>query len=218
MSLPNITHVYGELTRGPLNRAGGDPGQPGRSVVALPMQKGKERPRLKMLVGSLSNQDRVALAALAPNVEFIEARDREDALRQAPEVHAAVGQFVSPEFLRRAGNLRWVQPFSAGGELALMKEGSFFINIARGEVVNTAALLQAVRSKKLAGAGLDVTDPEPLPPEHPLWKEPRVLITPHVSGQSPGTRQRVRQLFFENVRRFASGEPLLNVVDKKAGY
>jgi len=63
-----------------------------------------------------------------------------------------------------------------------------------------------------------VTEPEPLPSDHVLWKTPGVIITPHVSGQSPGTKVRTRQLFIENLKRFASGEPLINVVDKKAGY
>ena len=79
-------------------------------------------------------------------------------------------------------------------------------------------MLGALQSKRLGGAGLDVTEPEPLPADHVLWKLSNVIITPHVSGQSPGTRFRTRQLFLENLRRFAAGEPLVNVVYKKAGY
>jgi len=106
-----------------------------------------------------------------------------------------------------------------GAELfALMKDGAFLINIARGKMVDTNALAAALLSKKLRGAGLDVTEPEQLPADHALWKMPNVIVTPHVSGQSPGTRARTRQLFVENVRRFASGEGLLNAVDKRAGY
>ena len=101
---------------------------------------------------------------------------------------------------------------------ALMKEGSFFINIARGKMVDQAALLAALQSRRVRGAGLDVTEPEPLPADHALWKLPNVILTPHVSGQSPGTRLRMRHFFLENLGRFAAGEPLLNVVDKKAGY
>jgi phosphoglycerate dehydrogenase-like enzyme len=85
-------------------------------------------------------------------------------------------------------------------------------------MVDTNAMLGALQSKRLRGAGLDVTEPEPLPPDHVLWKMPNVIITPHVSGQSPGTRFRTRQLFIENMKRFSAGEPLMNVVDKKAGY
>ncbi|MGJ8676055.1 MAG: D-2-hydroxyacid dehydrogenase [Akkermansiaceae bacterium] len=99
-----------------------------------------------------------------------------------------------------------------------MKEGSYLINIARGKIVDTDAMMAALKSGKLAGAGIDVTDPEPLPAKHPLWKEPNVIITPHVAGRSAVTDVRRSALTIENLRRFASGEPLLNVVDKKSGY
>jgi phosphoglycerate dehydrogenase-like enzyme len=101
---------------------------------------------------------------------------------------------------------------------AAMKDGSYLINIARGGIVNSDALLAALRSGKLAGACLDVTDPEPLPAGHALWNEATVIITPHVSGDAEVTEARHRLLRHENMRRFAAGEPLLNVVDKKAGY
>ena len=79
-------------------------------------------------------------------------------------------------------------------------------------------LLAALDQKLIAGAGLDVTDPEPLPDEHPLWKHPNVVISPHIGGQSDGARDRQWRLFRENVRRFVNGEPLLCVVDKSKGY
>jgi len=363
MSEENISHVYRELTRGPLNWATGDLNQPGRAAVAIPMDKGKDRPKLKYLSGPVTPEDRAAFLQVAPNVEILVAKDKAEALRLAPEVDGCSGAFVSPEFLRDAKKLRWVQQFSAGveqlvfipelqandqivltnmktmfgppiadhvmglllsltrslhhyhglmkdgtwgkgeqapyqGELlgktmlvvglggngaesakraqafgmrviatdpkdmalpayvsrlekpdkldallptadvvvlaapltpdtqalfgaeriAKMKEGSFLINIARGKMVDQNALVAALQSKKLAGAGLDVTEPEPLPADHVLWKLPNVIITPHVSGQSPGTRARTRQLFIENLKRFASGEGLINVVDKRAGY
>jgi phosphoglycerate dehydrogenase-like enzyme len=101
---------------------------------------------------------------------------------------------------------------------AAMKPGAYLINVARGRVVDTGALLAAIKSGRLAGAGLDVTDPEPLPADHALWREPGVIITPHVAGDAELTRERGRELFLENVRRFGAGEPLLNVVDKEAGY
>jgi phosphoglycerate dehydrogenase-like enzyme/glyoxylase-like metal-dependent hydrolase (beta-lactamase superfamily II) len=363
MSVENISHVYREMTRGPLNWATGDLNQPGRAAIAIPMEKGQEPPKLKFLIGSATPEDRAAFKEVAPNVELVLAKDREEALRLAPEVHGCAGNFVTPEFMRAAKNLRWVQQFSAGVEqitfipelqgndqviltnmrtmygppisdhvmgmllslyrslphyqdlmkegkwgkgeqapfqsellgktmlvvglggnggetakrahafgmrviavdpkdmacpvyvarlekparlnallpaadvvvlaapltpdtqsllgtdrFALMKEGAFLINIARGKMVDTNAMLGALQSKKLRGVGLDVTEPEPLPPDHVLWRMPNVIVTPHVSGQSPGTRFRTRQLFIENMKRFASGEGLLNVVDKKAGY
>jgi phosphoglycerate dehydrogenase-like enzyme/glyoxylase-like metal-dependent hydrolase (beta-lactamase superfamily II) len=363
MSAENISHVYRELTRGPLNWATGDLNQPGRSVAAIPEEELKSRSKLKFLASGLPPEDAAAMKQVAPNVEILMAKNNEEALALAPEVHGCAGSFVTPDFLRAAKNLRWVQQFSAGvdqiafipelqnndrivltnmrtmfappiadhvmgmlisltrslphyenlmkegrwgkgeqapyqGELqgktmllvglggngmeiakrarsfgmrvlatdpkdmavptyvdrlekpdrlgamlpaadvvvlaapltpdttalfgtdrfALMKEGAFFINIARGKMVDTAALVAALDSKRIRGAGLDVTEPEPLPADHPLWKLENVIVTPHVSGQSPGTRQRTRNLFIENMKRFAAGEPLLNVVDKKVGY
>lgn len=363
MSLENVSHVYREVTRGPLNWATGDLNQPGRSTVAIPVEKGKE-PRLKFALMSASAEELAAYRQAAPNVEIVVPDGIQGLLAMAPEIHGCAGNLATnPQFLKAAKNLRWVQQFSAGveqvtfipeiqgndqivltnmrtmygppiadhvmgmllslyrslphyqdlmksgtwgkgeqapfqGELlgktmlvvglggngaesakrahafgmrvlavdpkdmatpvyvsrlekpdrlnallpaadvvvlaapltpdtqqlfgterfALMKEGAVLINIARGKMVDTNALLGALQSKRLRGAGLDVTEPEPLPSDHVLWKMPNVIITPHVSGQSPGTRLRTRQLFVENLRRFGSGEPLINVVDKKAGY
>ena len=78
--------------------------------------------------------------------------------------------------------------------------------------------LAALRDGTLSGAGLDVTDPEPLPADHPLWEMPNVIITPHVAARAALTSEQWKRLYHENLRRFAAGEPLLNVVDKQAGY
>ena len=102
-------------------------------------------------------------------------------------------------------------------EFAAMKRGVLFINVSRGGLVDTDALVAALQSGQVAAAGLDVTDPEPLPKGHPLWRQ-NVLITPHTAGQSPAGRERAFALFKENLRRFVAGEMLLNVVDKRAGY
>lgn len=102
--------------------------------------------------------------------------------------------------------------------LRLMKEGSYLVNIARGRVVDTDALVAALRAGSLAGACLDVTDPEPLTPGHPLWDMPNVVITPHVASRASLTSDRRDALLEANLRRFGAGEPLLNVVDKTAGY
>src|SRR5262245_14158152 len=102
-------------------------------------------------------------------------------------------------------------------EFGMMKRGTILINVSRGSVVNTEALIAALDRGQVAAAGLDVTDPEPLPAGHPLWKR-NVIITPHSAGQSPGGQRRAHELFRENLRRFAAGEMLLNIVDKKAGY
>jgi phosphoglycerate dehydrogenase-like enzyme len=102
-------------------------------------------------------------------------------------------------------------------EFSLMKRGAILINVSRGKVVDTDALVAALDRKQVAAAGLDVTDPEPLPKGHPLWSR-NVIITPHSAGQSPGGERRRHEILRENLRRFAAGELLLNVVDKKAGY
>ncbi len=102
--------------------------------------------------------------------------------------------------------------------LAATKRGALLVNIARGKVVDTPALVAALQSKQLGGACLDVTDPEPLPKESPLWAMKNVVITPHVASDAELTEERAWALLKENFKRFAAGEKLANVVDKKAGY
>ena len=104
-------------------------------------------------------------------------------------------------------------------ELAAMKPGAWLINIARGDMIDQDALLVALRGGRLGGAFLDPTDPEPLPPEQPLWSAPNCLITMHLSGRSQ-TRmfQRAAALFLENLAAFRVGEPMKNVADLDAGY
>lgn len=99
-----------------------------------------------------------------------------------------------------------------------MKPNAYFINVARGKSVVTDDLLTALKNGNLAGAGLDVTDPEPLPADHPLWKQPRVIITPHVAYRSEKLRQRVMILAKENLRRYVNGEKLLSVVNISKEY
>ena len=101
---------------------------------------------------------------------------------------------------------------------ARMKRGAYFINIARGRCVVTADLVEALRAGHLAGAGLDVADPEPLPADHPLWSMPNVLITPHVAIYGTPYREKWEAILIENCRRFAAGQPLLNLVDKEKWF
>lgn len=95
--------------------------------------------------------------------------------------------------------------------LARMPDGALLVNVARGPVVDTDALLAELRAERLQAA-LDVTDPEPLPPDHPLWTAPGVLITPHVGGDTDAMDRRVDRLVVEQVRRLSAGEPPLNLV------
>ncbi len=99
-----------------------------------------------------------------------------------------------------------------------MKQGGYFINVGRGASVATLDLQRALVSGRLAGAGLDVTDPEPLPENHPLWTTPNTLITPHRAGASLARRTRRWTIIEENLRRYVSGEPLLSVVDPDKAY
>ncbi len=99
-----------------------------------------------------------------------------------------------------------------------MKRGSYFIALSRGKIYDLAALVKALDSKHLAGAGVDVTDPEPLPKGHPLWKFDNVIITPHVATQGEGGTRRRIELYKENIARFGAGEQLHNIVDKQKGY
>ena len=103
-------------------------------------------------------------------------------------------------------------------EFALMKDGVYFVNVSRGKVVQTEALVEALRSGKVRAAGLDVTNPEPLPTGHPLWKMNNVIITPHIATVSVQSRTRLLELIRSNIERFVTGKPMLNVVNKAAGF
>jgi len=102
--------------------------------------------------------------------------------------------------------------------IAKMKPAAWIVNIARGAIIDEAALVEALRAKRVAGAALDVFEKEPLPAESPLWSFENVILTPHTSGDSPRVQERTLALFAENLRRYKAGEPLLNRVDFAAGY
>lgn len=103
-------------------------------------------------------------------------------------------------------------------QFELMKKNSYFIAVSRGGLYDLPALVKALDSQRLAGAGVDVTDPEPLPPGNALWKFENAIITPHIAGRSDMDRGRMLGTVKENIRRFADGLPLINVVDKQKGY
>lgn len=104
--------------------------------------------------------------------------------------------------------------------LAKMKEGAVLLNVGRGFIVDTEALCDALERGHLSGAGVDVTDPEPLPPTHRLWNIPTAVVTPHISGfyHLRETHERIVGIFLENLRHFQAGEPLCNLVDFATGY
>jgi phosphoglycerate dehydrogenase-like enzyme len=103
-------------------------------------------------------------------------------------------------------------------ELRAMKASAYLINIGRGGTVDTEALVGALRAGQIAGAGLDVVDPEPLPPDSPLWEMENVILTGHYSGHTPVYDERAAAIFLDNLQRYRDGQPLRNVVDKNLGY
>jgi phosphoglycerate dehydrogenase-like enzyme len=137
--------------------------------------------------------------------------------RTAREGVRAVAEL--PELLPHADVVVLVVPLTSETKhmvdaefLAAMPDGSLLVNAARGPIVDTGALLTELQSHRIFAA-LDVTDPEPLPPEHPLWDAPNLLLTPHVAGSVRGFPRRAYALAREQILRFAAGEPLINVVE-----
>jgi phosphoglycerate dehydrogenase-like enzyme len=103
-------------------------------------------------------------------------------------------------------------------ELAAMKPTAYLVDVSRGGVVNQAALIAALRDRRIAGAALDVFPEEPLPPDNPLWKMPNVILTPHISGITPHYDKRAVDLFAENLHRYLAGLSLYNLIDILSGY
>jgi len=103
-------------------------------------------------------------------------------------------------------------------ELKAMKRNAYLVNISRGQVVDEEALIEALKEGWIGGAGLDVFAQEPLPPESELWGLDNVILSPHISANTPHYQERFTALVCENLRRYLAGEELLNVVDKKRGY
>jgi phosphoglycerate dehydrogenase-like enzyme len=100
----------------------------------------------------------------------------------------------------------------------ILKPGSYLIDVSRGGVVNHNDLVDAIKNNKLAGAALDVFPEEPLPRSSPLWQNPNVIITPHISGGSQCYNERAAALFSENMLRYLSGLQLYNLFDRERGY
>jgi D-3-phosphoglycerate dehydrogenase len=130
-----------------------------------------------------------------------------------------------PEVLPAAHHVVIAAPATAdtrhiigAAELDAMRDDAWLVNVARGSLVDTDALVAALAAGSIGGAALDVTDPEPLPDGHPLWSEPRALITPHIANPPSTLRHYLAKHVGENVRRFAAGEELLALIDPDAGY
>ena len=144
--------------------------------------------------------------------------------RSGPGAVADVEAVYGPEGLRRgagAKRLRRLLPAKHAARPTICWarrssggcSGAYFVNVGRGQVVDEAALARALREGWIAGAGLDVFEQEPLPEDSPLWDLPNVLLMPHVGGDSARFMERCTTVVVENLRRYAEGRPLLNVVD-----
>jgi D-2-hydroxyacid dehydrogenase (NADP+) len=103
-------------------------------------------------------------------------------------------------------------------ELAQMKPSAYLINVTRGGIIDEPALIQALQNNQIAGAGLDVTEKEPLPPDNPLWDAPNLILTPHRAGASQHRPRMVFEFFKENLERYLNGERPRNVIDKRRGF
>jgi phosphoglycerate dehydrogenase-like enzyme len=170
--------------------------------------------RAVLLVGAGSVGEAVArrLEPFEVSLTRVASRARDD---DSGRIH---GVDELPALLRRHDVVIVVVPLTDSTRglvdaafLAAMPDGALLVNVARGPVANTAALVAELASGRLAAA-LDVTDPEPLPPGHPLWTTPNTLISPHVGGDTTAFPRRARALLRDQITRFAAGEPLLNVV------
>ena len=103
-------------------------------------------------------------------------------------------------------------------ELAAMKPSAYLVCVSRGGIIDEDALCEALRTERLAGAGLDVCEVEPLPADSPLWEAPNLILTPHCAGASQHRPRKTFEFFRDNLERYLRGEPLVNVVDKRKGY
>jgi phosphoglycerate dehydrogenase-like enzyme len=165
----------------------------------------------------------VALRAAALGMRVLGVRRREG--EPPPGVAALFDLAALPDALAEADHVVVALPNTPGtrglidaATFAAMKPGAVIYNVGRGSAIDSAALLEALRSGRLGGAGLDVTDPEPLPADSPLWDMENVLITAHTSGATPRYWERQSALIAENIGRMQRGEPLRNLVDLEAGY
>jgi phosphoglycerate dehydrogenase-like enzyme len=168
-------------------------------------------------LGGIGNETARLLAAFGVRVIAVDAR-RTDKPEHVAELHQPE---ALDSLLPRADFVILTVPHTPATEgffnrpkFRLMKPTAFFINIGRGMTTKLDDLVAALDAKQIAGAALDVYEQEPLPPEHPLWGMPNVLLTPHMAGYGPHLNDRRLQIIEDNCKAFAEGRPLRNIVDK----
>jgi phosphoglycerate dehydrogenase-like enzyme len=177
------------------------------------------------IVGYGSIGSAVAELASAFGCRVVATRRRSGEGGPAPRVDRVLSPEGLPDLLAESDFVVLAAPLTSDtaglfGEAAIarLKPGAWVINIARGELIDERALARALRDGRLGGAVLDTFTEEPLPPSSPLYDLPNVILTPHTSWSSTRVMDRSVDLFCDNLRRYAAGEPLLNVVDPAAGY
>lgn len=176
-----------------------------------------------LLIGIGEIGERTAQIARALDMGIIGVRNNPD--HDTPGVSQMVGPDELISVLPKADVIVSTVPLTAEthhlldeAAFAAMKKGAYLINIGRGGTVDQEALVAALQSGKLAGAGLDVFEEEPLPSDSPLWEMDNVLLTPHASGATPQYNERAFAIFLDNLQRYQAGAQLRNVVDKSKGY
>jgi phosphoglycerate dehydrogenase-like enzyme len=176
-----------------------------------------------VLVGVGTIGERTAQLAAAFDMRVLGVRRNPE--RKAPGVETMVGPEQLLDVLPEADFVVITAPLTdetrgmiGERELRAMKPSTYIVNIGRGGIIDEDALIRALQEGRIAGAGLDVFETEPLPGGSPLWKMENVIITPHYAGATPHYDERAMAIFLDNLRRYKAGEPLRNVVDKKLGY
>lgn len=167
----------------------------------------------------------LAIRARAFGMRVVATRRSAEAGDTDPDVDVLLPSSDLPQLLADSDYVNLCVPLTpdtdgmiGADELALMKPAASIVNIARATVIDTDALLDALRAGRIAGAALDVHDPEPLPEDSPFWDMPNVIVTPHRSGSIHGYFDRAAEFFAENLQRYVRGEPLANVVGRERGY
>jgi phosphoglycerate dehydrogenase-like enzyme len=167
----------------------------------------------------------VAWRAHALGMKVLALRRRPELGRDDPYVAETFGAGHKREMMARSDYVVAAMPLTPASrgmigqaEIEVMRSTAVLINIGRGPVVDEAALVRALASKRIRGAALDVFDIEPLPVGHPFYRMDNVLLSPHAADHTPDWKERTMRLFLENFERFRRGEPLRNLVDKKLGY
>jgi len=176
-----------------------------------------------LLVGVGAIGARIAEVAHALGMRVLGIR--RDPTQAVPHVEAMYGPERLLDLLPQADFVVLTVPLTSETrgmlgprEFQAMKSTAYVVNIGRGGTIDEQALVQAIREGQIAGAGLDVFAHEPLPADSPLWTTPNVIITAHYAGRTPHYEERAFEIFIDNLRRYTTGQPLRNVVDKKLGY